>query len=427
LRVVRDVDPHTGKMISRKWVLGPEEEVQAVRFIFDAVANRGWSLRRICRELEARGVKPSAIGRGCNKTEGRWNPTSVQVILGNRKYVGDLPYNRTHVGKYWSWKGGEEGQALAVDGRGTRKGRRSPNPTADVIIVPDIIPPIIDRETFARANTVLQMARGRTSPGGKCHHYLLTHMLVCGDCGSYLRGQPDPHRKQKTYICAKYKECRACHRNNVAEAQVWAAVLGVLKGEILNPARLDAVEAEIERQLQAERASGEPDRLRRQIAALDRDIDRGNARLATLPDDRVAGVVAKLRQWEGERAGLVERLQELEDNADRSKAILAEARKQLWRLREALEGDDLEAQATVAREVVGKVEIRFAHEHSHGRRSPTGTRRLLSRATAAVIYVRPGLGVSDLSRLFSTGSSGPAHASGRGRASSCPRGCAAPG
>ena len=83
--MVRDVDPHTGKMISRKWVLGPEEEVQAVRFIFDAVANRGWPLRRVCRELKARGVKPPAgNGRGKNKAEGLWNRGTVRNILSAR-------------------------------------------------------------------------------------------------------------------------------------------------------------------------------------------------------------------------------------------------------------------------------------------------------------------------------------------------------
>ena len=67
LRIVREIDQETGKVVSRACVFGPEEEVRAVRFIFDAVANRGWPLRRVCRELEARRVKPP-VPRGAGRT-----------------------------------------------------------------------------------------------------------------------------------------------------------------------------------------------------------------------------------------------------------------------------------------------------------------------------------------------------------------------
>src|SRR5438270_45669 len=75
LRVARTIDQDTGKVIERKCVHGPEEEIRVVRFIFEAVADRGWSLRRVCRELEERSVKPPVgNGRGKNKAGGFWNP-----------------------------------------------------------------------------------------------------------------------------------------------------------------------------------------------------------------------------------------------------------------------------------------------------------------------------------------------------------------
>jgi DNA invertase Pin-like site-specific DNA recombinase len=138
LRIVRGVDPLTGKIISRKCVFGPEEEVQAVRFIFDAVANRGWTLRKVCRELEASSAKPpTGNGRGSNKAEGRWNPGTVRKILVNRKYAGDLPYNEVHQGKYSFLADGE------VKQHGTINRRCSRNDKADVVIAavgPDVIP-----------------------------------------------------------------------------------------------------------------------------------------------------------------------------------------------------------------------------------------------------------------------------------------------
>jgi site-specific DNA recombinase len=422
LRKVRHLDPASGKVLSRECVLGPEEEVRAVRYIFDAVANRGLPLRRVCRELEARGVKPPAgNGRGANKREGRWNPATVRKILLNRKYVGDLPWNETHVGKYTAWKGGNQG-APAPSGR---RGRRtSKNALEDVIVVPDVIPPLVDRDTFARAALALARQQKRTNPTGDPNHYLFTHMLVCGDCRSFMRGMP--RRGRKTYICARYKEygSKACSRNSVDEDAVRKAVLAALLDDILDPKRLDAVEAEVARRLRAERASGEADRLQKQLDALARDIAQGNANLARLPPDRLPGVTAQVRAWEDEHKGLAARLQELRDGADQSTATLAEARRQLWRLREALEGDDLEAQAAVVREVVTKVEVRFDHVKTHGRKSPTGQGRNLNLPAGALVYVRPGLG---LSCLCIPDCRNRAPGGGPGRASSCPRGCRGPG
>jgi site-specific DNA recombinase len=421
LRVTREVDPATGKVIARKCIFGPEEEVRAVRFIFDAVANKGWSLRRVCRELEARGVRPPrGNGRGANKARGHWNAGTVRKMLRNRKYVGDLTWNETHMGKYHFLAGGAVGEHARKNGQVSR------NAVADVIVVPghEGIPPLIDRDTFARAAAALARLEKCTSPAGDGNHYLFTHLLVCGDCGAFLRGQP--HHGRKTYICAKYKEygAAACSRNCVAEADVWGAVLSALKDDILSPARLDEVEAEMERRLQEERDGGEADRLRQRLAGLEKDIAQGNANLARLPPDLLPGVIAQVRQWGAERGQLHERLKELEGGAGQSKAVLAEARRQLWRLREALEGGDEEAQAVVVREVVSKVEVRFEKVTTHGKRSATGKGRALSVPAGLVLHVRPGLG---LSCLVIAGCRSPARGGGPGRASSCPPACARPG
>jgi DNA invertase Pin-like site-specific DNA recombinase len=419
LRIIRDVDQATGKVLGRKCVLGPEEEVRAVRFVFEAVADRGWTLRRVCRELEARGARPPVgNGRGGNKAEGRWNPSTVRKMLTNRKYVGDMPWNEVHAGKYSFLEGGEVRQHGTINRRVSRNGQ------ADVVVVPDVLPAIIDRATFARAGAALALARQRTSPSGGAAHYLFTHLLVCGDCGSFMRGCP-VHGK-KGYLCARYKEygSGACSRNTVREAQVKDAVMGHLLGEILSPQRLDEVEAEMERRIEAERKSGEADRLKGQVQALEKDIAQGNANLARLPADRLPGVIAQVRAWEGERAGLLARLDELESGAGQAKAVLGEARKQLWRLREALEGDDEEAQAAVIREVISKVEVRFTHERTSGRRSATGQGRVLCKPAGLVLYVRPGLG---LSCLVTSDCRSQVHGGAWCRASSSPRRPGRPG
>jgi DNA invertase Pin-like site-specific DNA recombinase len=411
LRVIRDVDPATGKVLSRRCVFGPDEEVRAVRFIFDAVANRGWSLRRVCRELEARRVKPPVgNGRGKNKAGGLWNTPTVRNILKNRKYVGDLPWNQRRQGKYFAWHDGE----VKPSARQKQKAVRSaPEDVVIAEVSADVLPPLIDRDTFARAQAALARQQKQTSPNREQNAYLFTHLAVCGDCGSFMRGHPLP--AGKSYLCSHYKEYgnKACHRNTVYEAQLWGAVLGKLKDEILSPERLDAIEAEMERRLKAEQRSGEGERLKKQIASLDRDVAQGNANLARLPEDRLPGVIAQVRAWEKEREGFVARLDDLENGAEQLKAVLAECRRQLWRLREALDGEDVEVQAAVVREVVSKVEVYFRHERTSGRSSPTGKGRVYNIPIRAVVSIRPGFGLAEMSCLFSP----TARASGQ---SSCP-------
>ena len=76
------------------------------------------------------------------------------------------------------------------------------------------------------------------------------HMLVCGDCWSFMRSVPT--RGRKSYICARYKEygTSACSRNTVYESNLWGSILGAVQGEILSPERLDAI-AEILPQVHA--------------------------------------------------------------------------------------------------------------------------------------------------------------------------------
>jgi site-specific DNA recombinase len=264
--------------------------------------------------------------------------------------------------------------------------------------VPDVIPPIVGRDLFLRANVALEANRGRTAPGGEAMEYLFTHMLVCGDCGSYMRGQPMPHGKGKGYLCGKYKTygSKACHRNRVMERQLWQAILDKILAVVLDPARLDAREAELKRRLDAERSAGGEQKIRQQIDQLERDIRQGGERLIRLPEDMLPIVTESLRSLERERDSLQSRLKELETGTTKEQAILTEARKQLWQLREGLEGDDEELQAAVVRLVISKIEIHFEHEESHGKRSPTGKKRLFSNAAKAVLYVRPGLGIVSL-------------------------------
>src|SRR5262249_1002097 len=125
----------------------------------------------------------------------------------------------------------------------------------------------------------------------------------------------------------------------------------------------NALRARMNKKLAALRASGEPDRLRKRIAELEKDIAQGNRNLATLPPERHAAVIEVLQGFEADRDQLAKELQEL-DNGEKEIAEtirLAEAR--LWKLREVLQSADSGHLRSVFRELLTKIELRFTHTH----------------------------------------------------------------
>jgi len=68
---------------------GPPNEVRTVRWIYRRFVEGGQSIRRIQRELNARGI-PGELGR-------RWTWQSVRQVLRNEKYAGATVWNRTSI------------------------------------------------------------------------------------------------------------------------------------------------------------------------------------------------------------------------------------------------------------------------------------------------------------------------------------------
>src|SRR5262249_5640813 len=161
-------------------------------------------------------------------------------------------WNQSHQGKYSTW---QDGKVRPSAGGRHAAVRNAPEDVIVAAVSPDILPPLIDRNTFARAQAVLARNQKQTSPNGEENAYLLPHMVVCGDCGAFMRGHP--LKGSKGYLCSRYSDygSKACHRNAVTEARIWEAVLGKLRDEILSPDRLNAIEAEMERRLKAEQCS----------------------------------------------------------------------------------------------------------------------------------------------------------------------------
>jgi hypothetical protein len=116
----------------------------------------------------------------------------------------------------------------------------------------------------------------------------------------------------------------------------------------------------------AERSDENLQCLRSRVRGLRAKVDRGNENLAILPPDRIPGVVAKLREWEGEEAEVKAELGRLEScsRAEDLEERISAAERCIWNLREAVQGDDVLLLRETLREIVSKVVLHFHHRQT---------------------------------------------------------------
>lgn len=145
------------------------EEAAIVRRIF-ARYLMGQSIHQIARDLMDDGIR-TAQGRE------KWNDSVIQNMLRNEKYIGDALLQKTYIADLFN--------------RQVKKN----NGELPMYYVEDCHPAIIDRETYqkvqeeiARRSSLRKTAaRTKTELGKFSGKYVLTELLVCGECGSPYR------------------------------------------------------------------------------------------------------------------------------------------------------------------------------------------------------------------------------------------------
>ncbi|WP_286764253.1 MULTISPECIES: recombinase family protein [Rhodopirellula] len=188
---------------NKRLVPGDPVHVATVRRIFHEYVEEQRTLTDIARRLTADGI----LSSGGSK---QWKPTAVRVILANPAYTGLFRSNTHSYSKYHGYR----------DGQIAKGGRRGPNDESDWIVFEDHHPPLVGKRIFNRAQRLLKRNEGR-----KCRYtreenpYLLSGLLVCGNCGSLLWGIKNRGRTKKTkpqrYECSKRRRegkdaCEGC-------------------------------------------------------------------------------------------------------------------------------------------------------------------------------------------------------------------------
>ena len=182
------------KIENHKYLPNPAE-APIVRKIFADYA-AGITAAQIAEDLNAQGI-PTRRGR-------KWNKNSFRIMLQSEKYIG------------------------VYESHGVR--------------VEDAIPPIVDKETFARARARLQANQGAPSRSKAIIPYLLSGKVVCGECGSPFIGMSGNGNGgfHQYYACKGHREKR-CDMKSIRKNQLEDTVTQMTATFINDPKRIQQI------------------------------------------------------------------------------------------------------------------------------------------------------------------------------------------
>lgn len=180
-----------------------EEQAKIVRRIFDMSLN-GMTYFKIAKQLTIEHIKTPACYYSFewrshyNLHYGNWHAKTIQDILTNRIYTGDLVQNRRNKVNY-------------------KVKKIVKNNPKDYIVVENTHEPIIDKATFYEVQKRLPKNVGRNE---KIEYRLLDGLLYCGDCGHRISVTARRKKDNRCYtVCNYYRSYikdKVCttHSNN---------------------------------------------------------------------------------------------------------------------------------------------------------------------------------------------------------------------
>jgi hypothetical protein len=256
-----------------------------VRRIFETYTETGGSLLAVGQMLNREKV-PSPNKRSA------WHRNAVRRILRNEAYVGDYVWGRTRQGRYHVRVGDE------VVSRQVAKSLIASDP----IVHRDMIPAIVTRGTFEKAQELLTKRRKLTRSASSTRP--LSGLIFCAKCGSPM------HVNFGDYRCARsvdFGDGTRCKAGIARGDTLLDAVVEGLRQHLLTPKRMAAVKAQLAELVEGERLQAsdvDPKALTREIEELDRQIVAGIERIPLLPKSLVPELARGLDALRAQRDSL---------------------------------------------------------------------------------------------------------------------------
>ena len=263
------------------------------------MAENGWGFFKIAKTLQEEGIpNPKAYADGTHDT--RWHITSVQKILQNPVYCGDLVQNRR--------------------GNRTMHGKQIQKPESEWIIVENTHEPLVDREQW---DTVQRQIRSRKRSLKNGEVQMFAGLLFCADCGSALSFCVR-HRKTMPdggeYKCWRYMRYgkSECTSHYITLDQISEVVLEDIRRQARFAKylrngfmRVLMQEQKIRDEEELEQQKEDAEKAKKRLSQIDtiiRKLLEQNA-AGVISDERFA---AMMKDYEAEQAGLKEAIRTYE-------------------------------------------------------------------------------------------------------------------
>lgn len=215
--------PPLGYDVVDKRLVINEAEAEIVRIIFDMYSKKH-SYNEIAKELNARGYT--------TKSGNEFSVSSFNSILTQRKYIGEYVYNRrvskSLTGKYNS---------------------HANKPEDEIVRIPNAVPRIIDDETFNKVQARLNQNKRKTFTYNSKSNYLLSGLIVCGQCGFHYQGNSRKNSKGKVYSsyrCGKKQNHKiGCGNSEIEKNRLENFVIEQLQNYLFSNEAIDEIAKQV--------------------------------------------------------------------------------------------------------------------------------------------------------------------------------------
>ena len=331
-----------------------EAEAAVVRRIFTLCAE-GFGMKGIAHRLNAESAPSPRAQQG--RPRG-WAPSSVREVLYRDTYRGEVVWNKSKKRDGWGQQ------------------RQRARPEAEWVRVPAPELRIVSDEQWLAAHVRLAESRALylrgtdgqlwgAPPRGSESKYLLVGLGRCGVCGSGVSVRSRKRGKGRLffYVCTGYhlRGRHVCTNGyELPMEPTDAAVLGAIGEQVLSTSIIEqAIERATERLLSTPRDEDEAARLREDRRALDAELTRLTAALAS--GGEMSSVVAGICEREARRKRIDERLTTLSSAAELptldKRALRASLRRRVEEWRAPLGGNVAQARQMLRKVIIGRLTL----------------------------------------------------------------------
>lgn len=247
--------PYGYEKKNKKLIPATNDTPEIVRRIFSTYQEGILGMQAIANQLNEEGIPTPAQIQGRNNGSMYWCQSSIDYILTNPVYTGDLVAQK------------EQAVTLGSSQRKTKA-------PSEQIVIPDNHPAIISREQFQMTQSLIQR-RSHNKVSGLPN--LFTHLLFCADCGAGMHCVKRSYGKTH-YMCGKSKLRGKdyCKRHSIHEV----TLLNLIQADIHQLMNEHVNKASLVSELQKKSRTRER-KLSKEVAALQQNIDVIKKRMQT--------------------------------------------------------------------------------------------------------------------------------------------------